>query len=278
MNYIERHDPTSSVPVRLYYEDWGSGRPVVFIHGWPHSHEMWEYQLNELPKQGLRCIAYDRRGFGKSSRTWTGYDYDSLADDLSAVLDALDLQDVVLVGFSMGGGEVARYFARHGSARVSKAVLLSAVTPYLYKTEDNPEGVDPEVFAGIAEQIEKDRTAFLSGFAKQFFGVGMLSHPVSDEFLQYFQTVCSQAAGHATLECAKAFSQTDFRADMAKITVPTLVLHGDSDQTVPFEVSGKRAAKMVPNAKLIVYEGAPHGLFATHHERLTEDLLEFCSQ
>src|SRR5688500_5984743 len=176
MSYIK-----SASGVNLFYEDWGTGQPVVLIHGWPLSHEMWEAQLTELPQQGLRCIAYDRRGFGKSSKPWQGYDYDTLADDLKAVLDELDLNDVTLVGFSMGGGEVVRYLSKYGSARVSKAVLLGAVTPFLLKTSDNANGAPQEVFDGMIEKIREDRPAFLADFGKQFFGVNLLSHPVSQD-------------------------------------------------------------------------------------------------
>ncbi len=265
----------ASPDVNLFYEDWGTGQPVVFIHGWPLSHEMWEYQLTELPKQGLRCIAYDRRGFGKSSKPWGSYDYDTLADDLKAVLDELDLKDVILVGFSMGGGEVARYFSRHGGARVAKAVLLGAVTPYMLQTADNPEGVPQEVFEKMTEQMKEDRADFLTSFGKQFFGVNLINHPVSQAMLDWCRTLALLGSPKATLECAKSFAETDFRKDMPHIKVPTLIIHGDKDQIVPIEVSGDRTAKMIPNARYIVYEDAPHGFYYTEKDKLNQDLLSF---
>ncbi len=273
MSYI--HSNNSSSPASLYYEDWGSGKPVVFIHGWPLSHEMWEYQLTDLPKHGLRCIAYDRRGFGKSSKTWAGYDYDTLAGDLKAVLDELDLKDVTLVGFSMGGGEVARYFGLYGGERISKVVLISSVLPYLLKTNDNPDGVDPEVFTKITDKLKDNRTDFLEGFGKQFFGVGVISHPVSEAYLQWNLTLASLGSPKATLDCARSFSETDFRQDVKKINVPALIIHGDSDKTVPIQSSSDQTAKILTNADYIVYEGAPHGLYFTERKRLNEDLLSF---
>ena len=273
MSYI--HSKNSSSPANLYYEDWGSGKPVVFIHGWPLSHEMWEYQLTELPKHGVRCIAYDRRGFGKSSKPWEGYDYDTLAGDLKAVLDELDLKEVTLVGFSMGGGEIARYFGLYGSERISKVVLISSVLPYLLKTNNNPDGVDKEVFDKMADQIKENRADFLETFGKHFFGVSMVSHPVSQAYLQWNHTLASLGSAKATQDCAKSFSETDFREDIKKIDVPTLIIHGDSDKTVPIQASSDQTARMLSSAKYIVYEGAPHGLYFTERKRLNEDLLSF---
>ena len=273
MSYIQSN--SSSSPVSLFYEDWGSGKPVVFIHGWPLSHEMWEYQLTELPKHGLRCIAYDRRGFGKSGKPWQGYDYDTLAGDLKAVLDELDLTDVTLVGFSMGGGEIARYFGLYGNTHVSKVVLVSSVLPYLLKTTDNPDGVDEEVFDKIVDQIKDNRADFLETFGKQFFGVSMVSHPVSHPYLQWNQTLALLGSPKATLDCVRSFSATDFREDIKKIDVPTLIIHGDSDKTVPIQSSSDQAARILMNAQYLVYEGAPHGLYFTERKRLNEDLLSF---
>ena len=275
MKFVQTKDTRTGEDIQLAYCDLGSGSPVVFIHGWPSSKEMWEYQLNVLPGQGLRCIAYDRRGFGHSSKPYTGYDYDSLADDLKAMLEALDLHDVTLVGFSMGGGEVARYFSRHGGARVKKAVLVSSVTPYMLKTEDNPDGSPEELFQGMLEQMSNDRPAFLETFFKMFFGVGMLSHPVSTPFLMHNQVLAGMASGKATMDCAVAFSHTDFRPDMPKITVPTLIIHGDADKTVPIDAAGRAAAQLVPNNQFVIYEGEPHGLFYTQRDRLNADLLTF---
>ncbi|WCS24223.1 alpha/beta hydrolase [Methylobacterium sp. NMS14P] len=260
---------------QLFYKDWGSGRPVVLIHGWPLDADMWEFQQPALTEAGLRTVAYDRRGFGRSDQTWGGYDYDTFADDLKAVLDALDLQDVALIGFSMGGGEIARYMSRHGGARVTQAVLVSAVTPYMLKTADNPKGVDPSVFAGMIDGLKKDRPNFMATFSKTFFGVGMLSSPVSSDLIQWTGNLAMLASPKATIASVTAFGETDFRADMSAFRVPTLVIHGDDDQTVPIDVSGKATAAAIPSAKLKVYEGAPHAIPFTHAERLNGDLVAF---
>lgn len=261
--------------VNLYYEDLGTGKNVVFIHGWPLSGAMWEYQITQLPQQKLRCITYDRRGFGHSDKPVGPYDYNTLAADLKAVLDELDLQDVTLVGFSMGGGEIAKYFSLYGGARVSKVVLISTVVPYMLQTEDNPDGVPQEVFDGMAKQMIDDRPGFLENFNKDFFGVSMLSHPVSDAFLQQCVNAAMVASPIATLECAKSFSSTDFRNDVLKINVPTLIIHGDADQIVPIAPTGNRSANLIPGAKYVIYEGEPHGLWFTSKERLNQDLIDF---
>lgn len=270
MAYVEAADGT-----RLFYKDWGSGRPVVFIHGWPVNADMWEYQMVPMARHGLRTIAYDRRGFGRSDQPGGPYDYDVLADDLAALLDTLDLHDVTLVGFSMGGGEVARYLSRHGSARIARTVLVAAVTPFLLRTPDNPEGVERGVFDQMVEGLSKDRPHFLAGFGKGFFGVGLLSSPVSAEFLQWNANLALMASPLATLACVRLFSETDFRPDMKAFDIPTLVIHGTSDGTVPAEVSGRRAVAMIAGARLLEYDGAPHGLFYTERDRLTADLLAF---
>ena len=261
--------------VDLHYVDLGQGRPVVLVHGWPLSHKSWEYQLAELPKHGLRVIAYDRRGFGESSKPWNGYDYDTLADDLHALLEHLDVKDAVLVGFSMGGGEVARYIGRHGQSRIGAVVLMSAVTPYLLKTADNDSGVDKSVFDEMVEGLVADRPGFLEGFGKKFFGVGLLSHPVSSATLQWAQSLALPASPKATVDCVRAFSETDFRADLARITVPTLIIHGTDDVTVPPAASGDQAAKALPSAEYKRYDGAPHGLFVTHKDQVNADLIAF---
>jgi len=278
MSYIKAGTDASGNDIKLFYQDLGTGNPVVLIHGWPLSHEMWDYQLAELPAHGLRVIAYDRRGFGKSTQTWDGYDYDTLADDLKAVLDELDLQNVTLVGFSMGGGEVARYMSRHGGARVSKVAFVSAVTPYLLKTDDNPDGVDQSVFDEITENLKKDRADFLQTFGKQFYGVNLISRPVSQAHLDGDFARAYVASHKATLDCANAFATTDFRNDLTQIHVPALIIHGDADKTVPIESSGELTANALPNAQYIVYDGAPHGLFVTEKDRLNEDLLSFIQE
>lgn len=270
MPFIQAADGTN-----LYYKDWGQGRPVVLIHGWPLDADMWEAQAPALAHAGFRVISYDRRGFGRSDQPWTGYDYDTLAGDLAAIMGALKLQDAALVGFSMGGGEVARYMSRHGGAGVSRIVLVSSICPFLLKTADHPNGAPKDVFDGIVAGLEKDRPHFLAGFFKKVFGVGLLSSPVSDEALRWTLNMAMMASPKATIDCVRAFGETDLRADMAAFTVPTLVIHGDADENVPFDISGKVAAAMIPGATLKVYEGAPHGVPVTHAERLTEDLLAF---
>ena len=262
-------------PIKIYYEDHGQGKPVVFIHGWPLSGSMWEYQITNLPQQGLRCITYDRRGFGRSDWPAGGYDYNTMAGDLKAIIDELNLTDVTLVGFSMGGGEIAKYFSLYGGAKVSKVVLVSAITPYMLKTDDNPGGVPQEIFDKMTKGMLEDRPAFMQDFNKDFFGVSLVNHPVSDAFLanSLTQTLC--ASPIATLQCAKAFSSTDFRQDVPKINVPTLVIHGDKDKTVPIKATGEQSAALIAGAQFIVYEGAPHGLWYTDKDKLNQDLVNF---
>lgn len=261
--------------INLYYETYGEGKNVVFIHGWPLSGSMWEYQVTDLSVNGYKCICYDRRGFGKSDKPADGYDYNTMSDDLKAVLDELDLQEVTLVGFSMGGGEIAKYFSNHGGARVCKVVIISAVIPYMLKTPDNPDGVPQETFDEMTKNMKADRPGFLADFAKDFFGVKLLKHPVSDAFLANNLTKTMEASAIATLECAKAFATTDFRNDVPAINVPALIIHGDSDVTVPIEPTGKHTAKMLPDAIFKIYEGAPHGLWFTEKEKLNADLKAF---
>lgn len=274
MPFVKSPAPNGEA-VKIYYEDLGEGKNVVFIHGWPLSGAMWEYQITQLPQQGMRCITYDRRGFGKSDRPANGYDYDTLAGDLKILLDELDLQDVTLVGFSMGGGEIAKYFSLHGGARVSKVVLISAVVPYMLKTDDNADGVPQEEFDKMAKGMIDDRPAFMEDFNKAFFGVTMVHHPVSSAFLANSLTKTMDASPIATLECAKSFSSTDFRKDVVKINVPTLIIHGDKDVTVPIKPTGEESAKMISGSRLVVYEGAPHGLWYTDKEKLNQDLIDF---
>lgn len=261
-------------PVNLFYQDLGKGKPVVFIHGWPSSHALWEYQLAELPKK-FRCIAYDRRGFGNSDKPWTGYDYDTFSDDLHSVIETLDLSDITLVGFSMGGGEVVRYLSRHGSERISKIVLVAAVTPFMLKTPDNEDAAPQKLFDEMIEGVKKDRPKFLTEFGKQFFGVTVLQKPVSEELLQWAHYLTLPATQQSTTECIRAFSSTDFRNDCKAITLPTLIIHGDDDKIVPIDISAKKAVKLIKNAELKVYQGAPHGLYVTHKDKLNKDLIEF---
>jgi len=269
----------SSEEVNIFYQDIGRGRPVVLIHGWPLNHEMWEYQLNELPKHNIRVITYDRRGFGKSSRPWEGYDYDTFAQDLKLLLEKLNLIDVTLVGFSMGGGEVARYLSKYNTeGRVTKAGLISAVTPYLLKTDDNPAGLPQNMFDDIKQHLEEDRPKFLTGFAKMFYGVNLFNHPVSQEFLQHDLMLTLNSASYATIKAMQAWSTTDFRADLDTIKIPLLVLHGKADETVPIDASAEETIKHVPHAEYIVYDDAPHGLFYTHRHRFNEEIINFVNR
>ncbi|MBN3830309.1 alpha/beta hydrolase [Burkholderia sp. Ac-20344] len=261
--------------ISLYYKDWGAGRPVVFIHGWPLNADMWDVQMHHLALQGFRCVAYDRRGFGRSDQPWTGYDYDTLADDLADLIAALDLHDVTLVGFSMGGGEVARYIGRHGTKRVAKAVLLGSVTPLIVRRDDHPEGVDVAVFDGIRAGISADRAAFCEGFWPLLTGSNRPGTTISQAALEWTTIMASQAGLKGMFDCVHAFSETDFRADLDRFDVPTLVIHGDDDQTAPLALTGAAAAKRVRNATLKVYEGGPHALYLTHADRLNDDLLAF---
>lgn len=270
MSFLTTGDHT-----RLFVKDWGSGRPVIFLHGWPLSSDSWDDQAMPMADAGFRTIAYDRRGFGRSTQPWSGYDYDTLADDLASVIEQTGAKDAVLVGFSMGGGEVARYMSRHGGRHVSKAVLVSSVVPFMLKTADNPQGTEQSAFDDMAASIKEDRAHFFAGFAKDFYGVGLISNPVSTETLEWTRSLAMQASLQATLACAKAFSSTDFRRDLAAFKVPTLIIHGTADKTVPIDAAGRAAAAGIANATLVEYDGAPHGLFATHKDRLTSDLLSF---
>lgn len=261
--------------VKLYVKDYGQGKPVILIHGWPLSNEMWEYQMEALVQNNFRVIVYDRRGFGKSSQPYDGYDYDTLTTDLKAIIDQLELKDVTLVGFSMGGGEVVRYFSKFKGENISKAVLVSSVTPFRLKTEDNPGGKSEEENAETIKAINNDRIGFLDGFGKNFFGKSLLNDPISDPLLEYYRMLCSFASPKATVECAKSFSITDFRDEMFTVNVPTLIIHGDNDKIVDIKVSSIKSAALIPNNEFIIYEDAPHGLFYTHKEKLNSDLIKF---
>ncbi len=280
MEYIDAGKDSSGRKVELFYTDWGHGDPVVLIHGWPLDHQMWEYQATFLAAHGLRVITYDRRGFGKSSHPYQGYDYDTLADDLKAVLDGLDLQNVTLVGFSMGGGEVARYMSRHAGGRVAKVAFVSSVTPFLLKTSDNPDGVDQSTFDQMIAGLQKDRADFLHSFAKTFYGAGPLGvgTAVSEAEGQWTLAMAMPASPKATLDCVRSFSATDFRGDLPTIKVPVLIIHGESDKTVPISASGEQTSKLLPGAEYLVYEGEGHGLHMTAKDRLNQDLLDFIGE
>lgn len=266
---------TGHEELQLFYEDLGTGDTIVFVGGWPLTHQMWEYQLTPLRELGFRCIAYDRRGFGKSDQSLNRYDYDTLAEDLKNLLDALDVNNVTLVGFSMGGGEVVRYCTKYNAARVNRIILISSIVPYMLQTDDNPDGTPLEVFEEFDEKIRKDRPGFLAGFGKQFYGVGFLSHPVSAGILEWTNSLAFTASQKAMLSCAESFSQTDFRSELPAINVPTLIIHGDADKTVPIKASGDMAAKLIKNSLYKVYPNAPHGLFFTHKNLLNKDIVSF---
>jgi non-heme chloroperoxidase len=275
MAYIKITSSKNTDPNHIFYKEYGEGPPVIFIHGWPLNHEMWEYQMLEISKHNIRCIAFDRRGFGKSDRPWKDYDYDTLADDLHELITQLDLSKVVLVGFSMGGGEVARYMGKYGSDKIEKVVFISSVTPFRLKTLDNPDGSEKATFDATIQKLENDRPAFLKEFGKKFYGVGKVSHTVSPALLDWNQTLCLMSSAKATADCVRSFSETDFRNDLKKIGVTVLIIHGDADDIVPIEASGDKTAELIPNAKYIVYKDAPHGLFITEKEKLNTDLIEF---
>ena len=268
----------NSAPVELHYEDVGSGPPVVLIHGWPLSGRAWESQVPALVDAGRRVITYDRRGFGQSSQPWNGYDYDTFAADLDQLMQHLDLRDTALVGFSMGGGEVARYVATYGQDRLHSVVFASAVPPYLHRTDDNPDGpLDDETAAQLRQGLEDDRDAFFDEFMTQFFTAGD-ELKVSEEQRQEALEVCKQSDQEAALACLEAFATTDFREDLPLVTVPTLVIHGDSDGIVPFEVSGQRTHQSVYGCELVVIEDGPHGINTSHAQAFNDALVAFLAK
>jgi non-heme chloroperoxidase len=263
-------------PVRLYYEDHGSGRPVVLVHGWPVSGRSWERQVPALIDDGYRVVVYDRRGFGWSSQPWEGYDYDTLAADLHHLIEYLDLTEAALVGFSMGGGEVARYVGKYGTERIRHAVFASAVPPYLYRTADNPEGgIDQATLTGFHDGIRTDRIAFVDGFLTNFFSVRGRTDLVSEPLRRYNVAIAAGASPKGTLDCSTAFTKTDFRQDLGAFSIPTMVIHGYSDAIVPFDASGRRTAAAIDGSKLVVVRDAPHGQNVTHAETFNAELLTF---
>lgn len=267
---------TTQDGTEIYYKDWGSGQAVVFSHGWPLSSDSWEAQMLFLASQGYRCIAHDRRGHGRSSQPWNGNDMNTYADDLATLLDTLDLTDLVLIGFSAGGGEVARYIGRHGTKRVAKVALISAVPPLMLKTVANPGGLPMEVFDEIRRGSSADRSQFYKDLASgPFFGANRPGAKVSQGMIDSFWLQGMQAGHKNTYDCIAAFSETDFTEDLKAFDVPTLIVHGDDDQIVPIDAAGRASATIVENANLIVYPGAPHGLTDTHKDKLNTDLLSF---
>ena len=267
---------TTKDGTQIYYKDWGTGRPVVFSHGWPLNADSWEAQMMFLAANGYRCIAHDRRGHGRSSQPWQGNDMDTYADDLAELMETLDLNDVFLIGFSAGGGEVARYVGRHGTKRVAKLALIAAVPPFRLKTAANPEGEPMEKFDKSRAASIVDRSQFYKDIAGgPFFGANRPGAQVSQGTIDSFWLQGMQAGHKNTFDCIKAFSETDFTADLKKFDVPTLIIHGDDDQIVPIGSTSLRTAKLVKNATLKIYAGAPHGLAYTHKDQLNADLLAF---
>jgi non-heme chloroperoxidase len=262
----------------IYYKDWGAGRPIVFSHGWPLSTDAWDAQMLFLGQNGYRVIAHDRRGHGRSSQSWNGNDMDTYADDLAALLEELDLQEATLVGHSTGGGEVTRYIGRYGTSRVAQTVLINAVPPLMVQTKNNPNGVPISVFDEIRAGVLADRAQYFRDFSMPFYGYNKPNAKVSQGVRDSFWLQAMQCSIRAAHDCIKAFSETDFTEDLAKINVPTLVLHGDADQIVPFGNSGQVSAKLVRNATLKVYPGAPHGMCTTLAGQVNADLLAFCNQ
>jgi non-heme chloroperoxidase len=266
---------TTNDGTEIYYKDWGTGPVVTFSHGWPLSADAWDGQMHFLAEHGYRAVAHDRRGHGRSSQPSTGNEMDTYADDLAALIESLDLRDATLVGHSTGGGEVARYIGRHGTGRVAKAALVSAVPPIMVQSDDNPQGLPIKVFDDIRAGIVNDRSQFYKELATPFYGANMPGSKVSQGQLDQFWLWSMQSGQKNAYECVKAFSETDFREDLKKFDVPTLVLHGEDDQIVPVKDAGKKSAKLIAGAKEVYYPGAPHGLTATHQDKFNADLLAF---
>ncbi len=265
----------SKEEVDIFYEDYGSGQPVILIHGWPLSHRAWEGQIADIVDAGYRCIAYDRRGFGISSAPWDGYDYTTLASDLNEIINQLDLNDCIIVGFSMGGGEVVRYLTEYGDDKIAKAALISSIIPLVQKKDDNPNGVPTEDLKEILKALKNDRVGFLKDFHKDFYAFEDNKGRISEAQLHYDWSISTHASPRATIKTAEAWAMTDFRDELKNVKIPTLIVHGDADKTVPIETSAKQAAEGIENNRYEVIKDAPHGLNVTHREKLNEILLDF---
>ncbi|UOE38851.1 alpha/beta fold hydrolase [Chryseobacterium oryzae] len=275
MPYIKKQDDKS---FELYYEDFGSGQPIILIHGWPLSGKSWELQVPVLLDLGFRVVTYDRKGFGKSTPTLDGYDYDGLAADLHELVSQLELKNVILLGFSMGGGEVVRYITNYGSQNIDKIALISSIIPLVKQKDDNPDGVPQNDLDEIMKNLKTDRVTFLESFHKNFYGYGMLSQTVSQKQLDYDWNIASSASPIATIKCAESWANTDFRPELGNINVKTLIVHGDNDKIVPIETSAQQAAKGISDNDFITIEGAPHGLNVTHSKQLNEILTHFLTK
>lgn len=276
MHYIEVGKENSAT-IELHYQDYGSGKPVILLHGWPLSERSWEAQIPVLLSSGYRVITYCRRGFGESSKPATGYNYDTFAEDLHKVITKLDLKDITLVGFSMGTGEVARYIATYGSERIEKAVFIAGILPALLKTENNPEGVEKQVFDDMIRKCIEDRPAFIAGFLKDFYSHGIIGRKaVSDEMIKFSWNMAMEASGIATVNCIDSWGE-DFRDDIKKIDVPSLVIHGSGDKITPLNVCGRRLKNLLPGCEYLEIDGGPHGLLASHAEEVNAALVRFLS-
>ncbi len=274
MSYITVGKENSN-DIKLYYKDWGTGQPIVFSHGWPLSADAWEDQMLFLASHGYRCIAHDRRGHGRSSQPWNGNNMDTYADDLAVLTETLDLKNAIHVGHSTGGGEVVRYIARHGTKRVAKAVLIGAVPPLMLKTAANPGGLPIDVFNGIRTNVHADRSQFFKDLTMPFYGANRKDTKVSQGLRDSFWLMGMQAGFKGVFDCIKEFSETDFTEDLKKVSVPTLIIHGDDDQIVPIADSAMLSSKLIKNAELKIYKDAPHGLCSTHKDQVNADLLAF---
>ncbi len=275
MSYFKTTSIQNRESVKLFYEDFGAGDPVILIHGWPLSAQMWEYQKQVLVEAGYRVLSYDRRGFGRSDKPWEGYDYDTLAKDLNDLINGLNLTEVTLVGFSMGGGEVSRYIGTYGTSKLKKAALISSVAAFMLKTEDNPDGVSQATFDEFKSAVRKDRLDFLKDFGKNFVNFEDNKDKISEAQMHFNWSIAAQASPKATLDCITSFGTTDFREDLKKFDIPTLIIHGDADEVVPIKPSGEQAASIVKDSRYEVIKNAPHGLVFTHTEEVNKILIDF---